>query len=255
MKKISIFVCVILTMLFNLTCFATTKNDIIHAINKTYYVNGEMFILPEGIRIKSCEYINTHELTTHDCDLLMSYINEAIAFANSLGTVDISKVTKEDIEKGLSIVYKAIDILKKAPEIKVVEKQENIASKPIQKEENKEHSNSIQNSNANTNKESINENIEKPINSNTEIVENIETATPITNKNNIFNENEETITNIENIITFEELESEIKAEILKAVKHKFIEIAIIFVAIIITTILTFFFIRRIIRRRKNTKKI
>lgn len=247
MKKILIFVFIIITILLNFSCFAATKSDIINAINKTYTVNKETYTLPEGIRKKASEYINTHELTSEDCDLLLAYIDEAVAFANKLGTVNISKISKENIQKGLAIVYKAVDVLKKAPEISSV-----TTPQP----------NNTQTANPSTSTETLPENIGQSGN----IVQpenQTNISGQVTNEQNIDENsqeenktNEETqITIPENIITFEELENEIKSEIFKQIKYKVINIAIICIIIIILMIFTFVFIIKFIKKRKNTKKI
>ena len=91
--------------------FGYTKDDLINALNKTYKVNGEEFQLPSSIRTKAINYIKAREISEENCNALMAIVDEGVAFANSVGTTDISKISSEDMKKGMEIVNRAASIL------------------------------------------------------------------------------------------------------------------------------------------------
>lgn len=111
------FLVLILIISFSNFVYASEKENLIYAINKTYYVGGEAYTLPESIKVKGINYLRTHYFTEEQCKEIMGCINEAVVYANELGTTNISKLSESDIKKGLSYVYKAISIAKEAPKI------------------------------------------------------------------------------------------------------------------------------------------
>lgn len=111
MKKfIFVFMC-----FFMLFCvqngFCYNKDDLINALNDTYKVNGEQFKLPASIRNKAINYIKARDISEDSCNELMNVLDEAIWFANEVGTTDISKISPEDMKKAVAIVNKAARIL------------------------------------------------------------------------------------------------------------------------------------------------
>lgn len=91
--------------------FAYDKDDLIDAINKTYKVAGEDFRLPSSIRNKAVNYIKANDITNEQCNELMQILDEAVIFANEIGTTDIDKVSSDDLKKGMAIVNRAASVL------------------------------------------------------------------------------------------------------------------------------------------------
>ena len=101
--------------------FASSKEDLIVALNKTYYVGSESYTLPEDIRVTAINYLRTHYFTEDDCKQILKCIDDAVAYANSLGTLDVSKLSADDVQRGIDYAYKAIAIADKAPTIEEME--------------------------------------------------------------------------------------------------------------------------------------
>jgi len=87
--------------------FAATKEDVIAAINKTYTVVDETYRLPQNVINKGVNYLNTHPLTSAQYDNILKCIDNAVALAREVGTTDISKVSREDLQKALKILTEA----------------------------------------------------------------------------------------------------------------------------------------------------
>ena len=233
-------------------CNATTKEELIIAINSTYYVAGKPYKLPEDIRIKGINYLRTHYFTEEDCTKIMGYINEAVDFANEVGTTDITKVSSADIKKGMKIVSKAVAIADSAPTIeemkaKELEKQkllEQEMQKQLEEErkriEEEKMKNELQNS------EKTNKNIENIENQDVE-----KTVEPTVEKYDDEIDyskylSEEQFEDVE----FEDLKKLVKKEV-KKVSIKFI---LIFNAIIIIFVLIIIFLVVKLKRKLNNKK-
>lgn len=108
LKKI-IFVLVIFSFFIYGNIFAATKEDVIIAINKTYLVGEEQFRLPQEIITKGENYLNKNPLTSKQYDNILRCIDNAYALALEMGTTDISKYSKEDINRVLTILIEASD--------------------------------------------------------------------------------------------------------------------------------------------------
>lgn len=99
-------------MFFGVQCgFCYDKDDLINALNKTYKVNGEDFRLPSSIRNKAVNYIKARDISEENCNALMGVLEEAVSFANKVGTTNISEVSPEDMKKAMGLVNKAAGIL------------------------------------------------------------------------------------------------------------------------------------------------
>ena len=252
-------------------CNATTKEELIIAINSTYYVAGKPYKLPEDIRIKGINYLRTHYFTEEDCTKIMGYINEAVDFANEVGTTDITKVSSTDIKKGMKIVSKAVAIADSAPTIeemkaKELEKQkllEQERQKQLEEErkklEEEKVKNELKNSEKTNEEVKIDKNQSKPsieenANKNIENIENQEvqkTVEPTVEKYDDEIDyskylSEEQFEDVE----FEDLKKLVKKEV-KKVSIKFI---LIFNAIIIIFVLIIIFLVVKLKRKLNNKK-
>lgn len=108
LKKI-IFMFVIFLCAIHNNIFAATKDDVIIAINKTYIVGDETFRLPQEIITKGENYLNKNPLTPDKYDNILRCIDNAYALAKEMGTTDISKYSKEDINRALTILIEASD--------------------------------------------------------------------------------------------------------------------------------------------------
>ncbi|MBQ9280431.1 MAG: hypothetical protein IJ215_05265 [Clostridia bacterium] len=98
------FVCFIaLTSSFG-NSFAATKEDVLSALNQTYQVSGESFKLPQKYISKGEEYLNNNDLTSEQYDTIINAVGKAVAIAESAGTTDLSKISKEDKQKALGVV-------------------------------------------------------------------------------------------------------------------------------------------------------
>ena len=133
------FLLITFVLLFSLSgnVFASKKEELIIALNKTYYVGQESYTLPEDVRVTAINYLRTHYFTEEECAEIISCINDAVAFANKLGTTDISKISADDLQIGINYAYKAIAIADKAPTIAEMEAKLE-AEKQEKKEEVKE---------------------------------------------------------------------------------------------------------------------
>ena len=87
--------------------FAATKEDVIRAINKTYTVADETYRLPQNIINKGENYLNKNPLTSAQYDNILKCIDNAVALAREVGTTDISKVSREDLQRALRILIEA----------------------------------------------------------------------------------------------------------------------------------------------------
>ena len=110
MKKFLIFMICLFCLGLNFG-YAYDEDDLILAINKTYNVNGKEFILPSSIRNKVINYVKANDITEEQSEMLMSVVKEAVNFANEVGTTEISKLSSEELKKGIEIVNKAANVL------------------------------------------------------------------------------------------------------------------------------------------------
>ena len=85
--------------------FGYTEDDLIAALNKSYKVGEESFRLPSSIRNKAVNYIKANDITEEQCNSLMNVLDEAISFANNVGTTNISKISSKDLKKAYKISY------------------------------------------------------------------------------------------------------------------------------------------------------
>lgn len=170
-KKIIIFIMIFLSI--GVVTNATTKEDLIVAINKTYYVAGKTYTLPENIRVKGINYLRTHYFTEDECAKIMQYIDEAVTFANEVGTTDITKVSSEDIKKGMKIVSKAVAIADSAPTIEEMKAKEAERLKLLEEQKKKD-----------ANNESVKSEAEKIVIANNQIVDKLDTEENIKKENN-----------------------------------------------------------------------
>ena len=176
-KRIVLALIVLIT-LFSSLSFGATKQDVINAINASYYVSEEQpsFKLPEKYRNKGITYLNEHELTSKQYSQILAAINEGVAFAREVGHTHYKKYTKEQLNKALKIVSSAC----KAAGVDMNEE--------INKEQNSQKAN---NANSATN------NTQKQNNSNT--TNNNPSSTNSNTKNNSnTNANTNTNTNVDN---------------------------------------------------------
>lgn len=106
LKKI---ICVfsVLLIFFCNNVFAATKEDVISAINKTYTVGDETYRLPQKIITKGENYLNKNKLSSAQYDNILRCIDNAVALAREVGTTDIKKVSKEDLNRALQILTEA----------------------------------------------------------------------------------------------------------------------------------------------------
>lgn len=107
MRKIIFPLLVIFVLCFTSCVFGATKQDVINAINATYPVGDSSYRLPQSVINKGVNAINSRDLTPQQCDRILGMIGRAVAVAQHAGTTDITKVSKEDIQAGISIIREA----------------------------------------------------------------------------------------------------------------------------------------------------
>ena len=193
--------------------FAATKEDVIRAINKTYTVADETYRLPQNIINKGENYLNKNPLTSAQYDNILKCIDNAVALAREVGTTDISKVSREDLQRALRILIEAsesanVDLDKyidaeeiiasgkvETPENTPSDDKEAITNKPENNVSNNDPNknpvdnkvdNNINNDSNNSNKNNndienkVDENIQNPnINVSGNIIENLGTENPM----------------------------------------------------------------------------
>lgn len=261
MKKIIFFIMIFLSI--GVVTNAATKEDLIVAINKTYYVAGKAYILPENIRVKGINYLRTHYFTEDECTKIMQYIDEAVAFANEVGTTDITKVSSEDINKGMKIVSKAVVIADSAPTIEEMKAKEAEKLKLLEEQKKKEAENKVIKS---ENEKSIYVNNQTVDKSDTEVTvkkendKNIEKQDEYKEQSVEENENKEIIYDDEIDYSkylseeqFEEVNFEdIKSLVEKEVEKFSIKIIAIFIILFIIFVLIIIFL--VVKLRGNANK-
>lgn len=136
MKKLFASLLVILTLLSSV-CFAATKADVIAAINATYKVGDETFRLPQKYINRGTTYLNSHPLTSEQYSQILGCINSAVAYCREIGHVRYKEYTKEQINKGLSIVAAAcraaeVDMEEEAKKIDEPEATTPVTTTPAQ---------------------------------------------------------------------------------------------------------------------------
>ena len=106
MKRLFILLilCVVLSSSISL---GATKQDVINAINAYYQVGDTNFRLPQKYINKGEAYLNSHPLTSEQYSKILDCISAAVAYAREIGHVRYKEYTKEQINKGLSIVLAA----------------------------------------------------------------------------------------------------------------------------------------------------
>ena len=107
MRKICFYVLIVIIMFSANSSFAATKQDVINAINATYTVGDSTYRLPQNVINKGVDAINSKNLTSKQCDKILGMIGRAVAVAQRAGTTDITKVSKEDLDEGISILREA----------------------------------------------------------------------------------------------------------------------------------------------------
>lgn len=151
--------------------FAATKEDVIRAINKTYTVGDERYRLPQNIINKGENYLNKNPLTSAQYDNILKCIDNAVALAREVGTTDISKVSREDLQRALRILIEASESANVDLD-KYIDAEEIIASGKVETPENtpSDDKEAITNkpennvSNNNTNKNPVDNTVDNNIN-------------------------------------------------------------------------------------------
>lgn len=136
MKRLFASLLVLLTLLSSV-CFAATKADVIAAINATYKVGDETFRLPQKYINRGTSYLNEHPLTSEQYSQILGCINSAVAYCREIGHVRYKEYTKEQINKGLSIVAAAcraaeVDMEEEAKKIDEPEATTPVTTTPAQ---------------------------------------------------------------------------------------------------------------------------
>ena len=92
------------------TVMAATKEDVIAALNATYTVGDDTYRLPQSAINKGVNFLNKKKLTSEQYDKILGLIGSAVSLARQAGTTDITKVSKEDLRKGLGIIAEASSV-------------------------------------------------------------------------------------------------------------------------------------------------
>ena len=106
MKRLLSLLLVVILVIPSLS-FAATKQDVINAINAHYQVGDTNFRLPQKYINRGEAYLNSHPLTSEQYDKILGCINAAVAYAREIGHVNYKQYTKEQINRGLQIIYAA----------------------------------------------------------------------------------------------------------------------------------------------------
>lgn len=107
MFKKTMTILIVIVLLLSNAVKAATKEDVIGAINATYTVGNETYRLPQSAINKGISFLNSREFTPQQYDKMLGLIGSAVSLARQAGTTDITKVSKEDLRKGLAIISQA----------------------------------------------------------------------------------------------------------------------------------------------------
>ena len=148
--KKTVLILIVVLSLFSSFALAATKQDVINAINASYYVSEEQpsFRLPEKYRNKGITYLNEHELTSKQYSQILAAINEGVAYAREIGHTHYKKYTKEQLNRALSIVNKACA----AAEVDMNEEVNKESAKKAESTKTNSNSSTTNNKTNNTNK-------------------------------------------------------------------------------------------------------
>jgi len=106
-KKMILIGFVLLLTAFVTPTMAATKEDVVGALNATYSVGSDSFRLPQSLINKGVAFLNSKEFTPEQYDKMLATIGGAVSFARSVGTTDITKISKEDLRTGIGIIQGA----------------------------------------------------------------------------------------------------------------------------------------------------
>ncbi len=174
LRKLNFIFLVVITFLvfgFSNHCKATTKEDVIAAINKTYTVGEETFRLPQKIIDKGINYLNKNPLTEAQYNKILNCISKGVALANEIGTTNIDEISDEDLDRALLILAEVADSVDVDLNEELAEQNDVLIGK-TETPNNEVLPNTSENqSNPPTNVNS-NNNLEKNNNSNSEKIDN-----------------------------------------------------------------------------------
>lgn len=105
-KKLFLLLALVIILSFNVVN-AATREDVIGALNATYTVGSETYRLPQSAINKGVNFLYSREFTSAQYDKMLGVIGSAVSIAREAGTTDITKVSKEDLRRGLGLISQA----------------------------------------------------------------------------------------------------------------------------------------------------
>lgn len=123
---------VMLFMLFQafIPVFATTKQDVLNALNSTYEVAGKNYKVPQKWVNAGVEFLDNNELTSEQCDTILWGIHAGIEVAREEGTTDRRKISDAGMQK-LMYIASEVSLATDVDIDEVVEEVEEIINEPV----------------------------------------------------------------------------------------------------------------------------
>lgn len=93
------------------TVNAATESELLNYLSKDFTVAGETISISESDKVKVERYLNENEVTEEQADNIIAKVDEVIAIMNEAGESDITKLSREDKDKIISIANGVADEL------------------------------------------------------------------------------------------------------------------------------------------------
>ena len=109
-KRIVLCLALLLGICFYQEAYATTKAELITALQKTYVIAGKERKLPKKLVDRGVDFVSKVPMTEEQYEGLLNCIQKAVSIGNEVGTIDRKKMSKEDIQRFIPVVMEAAQI-------------------------------------------------------------------------------------------------------------------------------------------------
>ena len=93
MKRITLILIVLILLVMPTLVLASSNQDIINYMNRTFTIGGQSWTLPASDRVQIERYLAQNTLTSEQVDSLLGYAREIESILQAAGTTDHTRLT------------------------------------------------------------------------------------------------------------------------------------------------------------------
>lgn len=113
MKKLATITLLIVMLVgvFAGTVNAATESELLDYLSQEFTVGGETISISASDKVKIERYLNENEVTAEQADSIIAKVDEAIAVLREAGETDLTKLSRADKDRLMSIANDAASVL------------------------------------------------------------------------------------------------------------------------------------------------